>query len=131
MDCVLSLVPPCNPSADPCNLSLLTLSNLLAASCLCWPCNPSIPPLITHLCHPYNPPLPPLITPLCRPQVFYVVLQFYSPLPKVVTIERRESSSSPWTRWQLYADDCETAFGVPNNGPLTDATSVNCLQFGK
>ena len=63
-------------------------------------------------------------------QVFYVMLQFYSPQPKRVTIERQVSEGSGWERWQLFADDCQTAFGLQNNGPLPTPTSVNCLQFG-
>lgn len=63
-------------------------------------------------------------------QVFYVVLQFYSPLPKVVTVQRQLTSSSPWETWQYYADDCGVAFGVPNNGPLPLPASINCIQFG-
>jgi len=63
-------------------------------------------------------------------QVFYVVLQFYSPMPKVVTIERRKDIQSPWQPWQYYAEDCQMAFNKLNNGPLTTATDVNCLQFG-
>ncbi|CAH1791583.1 unnamed protein product, partial [Owenia fusiformis] len=62
-------------------------------------------------------------------QVFYVVLQFYSPQPKIVTIERRRTNTSEWETWQLYAEDCQLAFGQPNNGPLETPTSTNCIQF--
>ncbi len=58
-----------------------------------------------------------------------MMLQFYSPLPKAVTVERQMSSSSGWEVWQMFAEDCEAAFQEPNNGPLPTATSVNCLQF--
>ncbi|XP_013386515.1 usherin-like [Lingula anatina] len=63
-------------------------------------------------------------------QVFYVVLQFYSPLPTTVTIERKRAGSPVWERWQLYASDCNAVFSLDNNGPLPSPTSVNCLQFG-
>ena len=62
--------------------------------------------------------------------MFYVVLQFYSPQPKVVTIEKRASAGSGWERWQMYAEDCQQAFGMENNGALLQPTSVNCIQFG-
>ncbi|CAG2235417.1 USH2A [Mytilus edulis] len=62
-------------------------------------------------------------------QVFYVVLQFYSPFSKAVTIERKQNYSSDWTTWQYYAEDCQHYYGQPNNGPLLTPTSVNCLQF--
>ncbi|XP_071790086.1 usherin-like isoform X2 [Asterias amurensis] len=62
-------------------------------------------------------------------QVFYVVLQFYSPQPTSVTISRRRNDTLDWSNWQYYAEDCMTAFGMPNNGPLLSPSSVNCLQF--
>jgi usherin len=62
-------------------------------------------------------------------QVFYVQLQFYSPFPKAVTIERKQNYTSDWTTWQYYADDCQKYFQQPDNGPLVTPTSVNCLQF--
>ncbi|XP_048258912.1 usherin-like [Haliotis rufescens] len=63
-------------------------------------------------------------------QVFYVVIQFYSPQPRGVVIERQRNGSDEWELWQLYADNCQTFFGQPNNGPLPQPTSVNCIQFG-
>ena len=62
--------------------------------------------------------------------MFYVMLQFYSPQPKKVTIERQVSEGSGWEKWQMFADDCQAAFGLENNGVLSTPTSVNCLQFG-
>ncbi|XP_041469805.1 usherin-like [Lytechinus variegatus] len=62
-------------------------------------------------------------------QVFYVVLQFYSPQPINLTISHRSDSSSPWQVWQYYAQDCQSAFGLDNNGDLGTPTSVNCIQF--
>ncbi|CAD5123124.1 DgyrCDS11497 [Dimorphilus gyrociliatus] len=64
-------------------------------------------------------------------EVFYVILQFYSPLPKVITIEKKSTADSlVWTKWQLYSYDCLKVFGVPNNGPLSVPDAVNCLQLG-
>lgn len=62
-------------------------------------------------------------------QVFYVVMQFYSPFPKTVTILHQKDSNSSFQIWQYYADDC-SKFGLPNNGPYSAPDSVNCLQFG-
>ncbi|ESO94175.1 hypothetical protein LOTGIDRAFT_118598, partial [Lottia gigantea] len=64
-------------------------------------------------------------------QVFYVVIQFYSPLPKAVTIERQINQSDVWEPWQYYAQDCPKYFtGQVNNGETATSLSVNCLQFG-
>ena len=30
----------------------------------------------------------------------------------------------------MYADDCVARFGMPNNGNLSNPTSVNCLRLG-
>lgn len=62
-------------------------------------------------------------------QVFYVVMQFYSPFPKAVTISRQTDPSSDYQVWQYYADNC-ARFNLANNGPYTSPTSINCLQFG-
>ncbi|XP_033110841.1 usherin-like [Anneissia japonica] len=62
-------------------------------------------------------------------QVFYVVLQFYSPQPTALTISRKAEDSLSWSPWQYFADNCQTQFGLQNNGPLATATSVNCIQF--
>ncbi|MFT7813012.1 usherin [Arapaima gigas] len=61
-------------------------------------------------------------------QVFYVILQFLSPQPEAVRIQRRASRSSDWQDWQYLAKNC-SIFGMENNGPLEHADSVNCLQF--
>jgi len=50
-------------------------------------------------------------------------------MSKALTIERQMTNSSSWEQWQLYADDCQAAFSLPNNGLLATPTSVNCLQF--
>ncbi|KAK3603067.1 hypothetical protein CHS0354_015760 [Potamilus streckersoni] len=62
-------------------------------------------------------------------QVFYVVIQFYSPFPKAVKIERLMGTSLIWDTWQMYAEDCMTYFSVSNDGPLPTSASVNCLKF--
>ncbi|XP_071494817.1 LOW QUALITY PROTEIN: usherin-like [Diadema antillarum] len=62
-------------------------------------------------------------------QVFYVVLQFYSPQPTSLTIFHQRSGSASWEVWQYYAQDCQAAFGLANNGTLDTPTSVNCIQF--
>lgn len=56
-------------------------------------------------------------------------MQFYSPLPKGVRIQRQEASDALWEDWQYYADDCQTYFGLENNGPLSTSNSVNCLEL--
>ncbi|XP_055957014.1 usherin [Patella vulgata] len=63
-------------------------------------------------------------------QVFYVVIQFYSPLPKAVTVERQRNNSDVWEVWQYYAENCTSYFNQDNNGLLPTSTSINCLQFG-
>ncbi|RXN00888.1 Usherin [Acipenser ruthenus] len=61
-------------------------------------------------------------------QVFYVILQFLSPQPEAVQIQRKKSSSSEWVDWQYLARNC-SIFGMENNGPLEKPDSVNCLQL--
>ncbi|XP_041108645.1 usherin [Polyodon spathula] len=61
-------------------------------------------------------------------QVFYVILQFLSPQPEAVQIQRKKSSSSEWIDWQYLARNC-SIFGMENNGPLEKPDSVNCLQL--
>ena len=61
--------------------------------------------------------------------MFYVVLQFYSPQPTSLTILHRSNATASWEAWQYYAEDCQDAFGLENNGDLDTPTSVNCIQF--
>ena len=58
-----------------------------------------------------------------------MVMQYYSPLPKAVRIQRQETTDASWEDWQYYADDCVSYFGLDNNGPLIESSSVNCLQL--
>lgn len=60
-------------------------------------------------------------------QVFFLNLQFYSPLPRAVLISREIDGS--WETWQMYATDCRSYYGQTDNGPLPQPDSVNCLQF--
>ena len=62
-------------------------------------------------------------------QIFYILIQFYSPLPKKIIIERQLHSSNEWLPWQYYADDCMTSFNFPNNGPLMKFNDTNCIQL--
>uniref|UniRef100_UPI00398F6349 usherin isoform X1 n=1 Tax=Pristiophorus japonicus TaxID=55135 RepID=UPI00398F6349 len=62
-------------------------------------------------------------------QVFYIILQFSSPQPEVVKIERKKTRDSEWLDWQYFARDCTSIFGMANNGPLEHPSSVNCLQL--
>ncbi|XP_071962430.1 usherin-like isoform X2 [Antedon mediterranea] len=62
-------------------------------------------------------------------QVFYVVLQFYSPQPSALTISKKTVGTDSWSPWQYFADDCVAQFGLQNNGPLATSMSVNCIQF--
>ncbi|XP_076463865.1 usherin-like [Babylonia areolata] len=63
-------------------------------------------------------------------EVFTVVLNFYSPLPKAVTIERQLVTGSPgFQAWQYYAQNCTTYFGMDSNGALTSQEDVNCIQI--
>ncbi len=62
-------------------------------------------------------------------QVFFVVLMFYSPLPKHVKIERRKTATSIWELWQYYSENCDLQYNLPNNGPLNTSTSVNCIKL--
>ncbi|XP_078086591.1 usherin [Mustelus asterias] len=62
-------------------------------------------------------------------EVFYIILQFSSPQPEVVKIQRKRASDSEWLDWQYFARDCPSMFGMANNGPLEHPDTVNCLQF--
>ncbi|KAM9016840.1 usherin [Ara ararauna] len=61
-------------------------------------------------------------------QVFYIILQFFSPLPEAVRIERKKRNDLNWEDWQYFAKNC-SIFGVDNNGSLEKPDSVNCLQL--
>eukprot|EP00058_Branchiostoma_floridae_P024730 XP_002610220.1 hypothetical protein BRAFLDRAFT_76999 [Branchiostoma floridae] len=61
-------------------------------------------------------------------EVYYVIVNFYNPQPKYVTIRKKKTEASPWEDWQFYAEDC-AQFGLDNNGELGNSDSVNCLQF--
>jgi len=57
-----------------------------------------------------------------------VSVKFYSPYPKSMTLSRQRASGD-WLPWQHYADDCQQAFSLANNGQLSDPDDINCLQF--
>ncbi|XP_042331708.1 LOW QUALITY PROTEIN: usherin [Sceloporus undulatus] len=61
-------------------------------------------------------------------QVFYIILQFFSPQPAAVHIQRKKQYNSDWEDWQYIARDC-SVFGMENNGSLEYPDSVNCLQL--
>uniref|UniRef100_A0A8C9BFN6 Usherin n=1 Tax=Phocoena sinus TaxID=42100 RepID=A0A8C9BFN6_PHOSS len=61
-------------------------------------------------------------------QVFYIIIQFSSPQPTAVRIQRKKDSSLDWEDWQYFARNCST-FGMKNNGVLENSDSVNCLQL--
>ena len=64
-------------------------------------------------------------------QVFYVILTFYGPLPGALVIERSTDGGKTFQPWQYFAEDCVSSFMLPNNGPLTQPDSVNCIQYIK
>uniref|UniRef100_A0AAY4ADY9 Usher syndrome type IIa protein homolog n=1 Tax=Denticeps clupeoides TaxID=299321 RepID=A0AAY4ADY9_9TELE len=61
-------------------------------------------------------------------EVFYVILQFLSPQPEAVRIQRKTRGSPEWRDWQYLAKNC-SVFGLEDNGALERPDSVNCLQF--
>ncbi|NXL36266.1 USH2A protein, partial [Glaucidium brasilianum] len=61
-------------------------------------------------------------------QVFYIILQFFSPLPEAIRIERKKRDDLNWEDWQYFAKNC-SIFGMDNNGSLEKPDSVNCLQL--
>ncbi|CAH2254292.1 usherin [Pelobates cultripes] len=63
-------------------------------------------------------------------QVFYVIIQFYSPMPQALKIQRQKHANSTWEDWQYFASDCQN-FGMENNGILNYPDSVNCQQLPK
>uniref|UniRef100_A0A8D0R6P0 Usherin n=1 Tax=Sus scrofa TaxID=9823 RepID=A0A8D0R6P0_PIG len=63
-------------------------------------------------------------------QVFYIIIQFSSPQPTAIRIQRKKEDSLDWEDWQYFARNCST-FGMKNNGDLEKSDSVNCLQLPK
>ncbi|KAM9109657.1 usherin isoform 1-T1 [Megaptera novaeangliae] len=61
-------------------------------------------------------------------QVFYIIIQFSSPQPTAIRIQRKKDNSLDWEDWQYFARNCST-FGMKNNGELENSDSVNCLQL--
>ncbi|XP_058895005.1 usherin [Kogia breviceps] len=61
-------------------------------------------------------------------QVFYIIIQFSSPQPTAIRIQRKKDDSLDWEDWQYFARNCST-FGMKNNGELENSDSVNCLQL--
>ncbi|NXO10183.1 USH2A protein, partial [Oriolus oriolus] len=61
-------------------------------------------------------------------QVFYIILQFFSPHPEAIRIERKKRDDLKWEDWQYFARNC-SIFGMENNGSLEKPDSVNCLQM--
>ena len=63
-------------------------------------------------------------------QVFHIGLEFYSPMPQTIVIERLFAGSDGYQPWQYYAENCTSSFGLENNGELTAEDTVNCIQLG-
>lgn len=63
-------------------------------------------------------------------QVFYIIIQFSSPQPTAIRIQRKKEDSLDWEDWQYFARNCST-FRMKNNGDLETSDSVNCLQLPK
>ncbi|KAI1240568.1 hypothetical protein IHE44_0008996 [Lamprotornis superbus] len=61
-------------------------------------------------------------------QVFYIILQFFSPHPEGIKIERKKRDDLEWEDWQYFARNC-SIFEMENNGSLEKPDSVNCLQL--
>uniref|UniRef100_F6UDP9 Usherin n=1 Tax=Monodelphis domestica TaxID=13616 RepID=F6UDP9_MONDO len=61
-------------------------------------------------------------------QVFYIVLQFFSPQPTGIQIQRKKMNHLDWEDWQYFARNCSD-FGMKNNDRLENPDSVNCLQL--
>ncbi|XP_004376015.1 usherin [Trichechus manatus latirostris] len=61
-------------------------------------------------------------------QVFYIIIQFLSPQPTAIRIQRKKEDSLDWEDWQYFARNC-SVFGMRNNGDLQNPDSVNCLQL--
>ncbi|XP_036133319.1 usherin [Molossus molossus] len=61
-------------------------------------------------------------------QVFYIIIQFFSPQPTAIRIQRKKDDNLNWDDWQYFARNC-SIFGMKNNGDLENSDSVNCLQL--
>ncbi|KAI5940642.1 Usherin [Manis javanica] len=61
-------------------------------------------------------------------QIFYIIIQFFSPQPTAIRIQRKKEGRLDWEDWQYFARNCST-FGMKNNGHLENPDSVNCLQL--
>ncbi|KAJ1157569.1 hypothetical protein NDU88_010275 [Pleurodeles waltl] len=61
-------------------------------------------------------------------QVFYIIVQFLSPLPEAMIIQRKKSRDLGWEDWQYFARNC-SIFCMDNNDQLDNPHSVNCLQL--
>nr|KAF6395357.1 hypothetical protein HJG63_009920 [Rousettus aegyptiacus] len=61
-------------------------------------------------------------------QVFYIIIQFFSPQPTAIRIQRKKEAGLDWEDWQYFARNCST-FGMKNSGDLENPDSVNCLQL--
>ncbi|XP_004700202.1 usherin [Echinops telfairi] len=61
-------------------------------------------------------------------QVFYIIIQFFSPQPTAIRIQRKKEDEADWEDWQYFARNC-SVFGMRNNGKLETPDSVNCLQL--
>lgn len=55
-----------------------------------------------------------------------MIAQFYTPRPKAMVFEKSRDGQT-FTPLQYYADDCQSYFGLANDGPLTTTTDVNCV----
>ncbi|XP_040841245.1 usherin [Ochotona curzoniae] len=61
-------------------------------------------------------------------QVFYIIIQFFSPQPTAIQIQKKKEDNLDWEDWQYFARNC-SIFGMKNNGDLKNPDSVNCLQL--
>lgn len=62
--------------------------------------------------------------------MFYIIIQFFSPQPTAIRIQRKKEAGLDWEDWQYFARNCST-FGMKNSGDLENPDSVNCLQLSK
>ncbi|EDO46759.1 predicted protein [Nematostella vectensis] len=62
-------------------------------------------------------------------QIFFVIMVFYGPPPEAILIERSRDRGSTYEPWQYFASDCQSSFGMENNGNLVNPDSINCIQY--